>query len=46
MIAETPPALAAWSFNFDLPQSFVETQDTTRFAVWSFNFSLSFSQSH
>ena len=29
---KTPPALAAWSFNFDLQQSFAETQDTTDFS--------------
>src|SRR6185503_7997509 len=27
-----PPALAAWSFSFDLPRVFDETIDTTRFS--------------
>jgi hypothetical protein len=30
--SETPPALAVWSFNFDLQSSSKKNEDTTRFS--------------
>ena len=33
---KTPPALAAWSFNFDLQQTPAKTKDTTYFSSVGF----------